>query len=235
MSAAAAVRTRAKRGFKVTPREAVRIQERLRAEIEESSPIDLARLRLVAGTDVSYLKGDDRMFAAVAVFSYPDMELVESRWGSAPVTFPYVPGLLAFREAPALLAVLRRLASEPGVLLVDGHGVAHPRGMGLASHIGVVLGLPSVGVAKSVLVGEYDGPGQARGSTSPLVHEGGTVGLALRTRQGVKPVFVSVGHLADLDSAARLALSCCGRFRIPEPIREAHRLANLARRRRSAA
>ena len=234
MSAADAGRSAARR-FRVTPKEAVRIQNRLRGMVESSSPLDPAGIRLVAGVDVSYLKGDERMFAAAAVYGFPELEPVESRWGSATVTFPYVPGLLAFREAPVMLAVLKKLTLKPDVLLVDGHGVAHPRGVGIASHLGVVLGVPSVGVAKTVLVGEYDEPAQERGSTSPLRHMGETVGLALRTRSGVRPVFVSVGHRVDLESAARLALACCGRFRLPEPIREAHRIANLSRRSRSGA
>lgn len=229
MSDTAASGLRATRVFDVTPKEAVRLQEMMRGKIETSSPLDLTRLRFVAGVDVSYLKGDDSMFAAAAVFSYPALEVVESRSGSAPVNFPYVPGLLAFREAPAIIAVLGGLKTEPDVLLVDGHGVAHPRGAGIASHLGVALGLPSIGVAKTVLVGDFSEPGPERGASSPLALEGRTVGLALRTRRGVKPVFVSVGHLADLESAAWLALSCCGRYRLPEPIREAHRLANLAR------
>ena len=215
--------------FKVTPKAAAKLQEELKCRLETGRPLEFDEVGLVAGADVSYLRGDERMFAAVSVFTYPDMEPVESRWGSTPVGFPYIPGLLAFREAPALLSVLRRLACEPDVILIDGHGVAHPRGFGIASHIGVLLGVPTVGVAKSVLVGEYVMPARRAGSRAPLVYNGETVGLAVRTRDGVKPVFVSVGNLIDLESAARITLSCCGRYRQPEPIRAAHRLSNVAR------
>jgi deoxyribonuclease V len=214
--------------FKVTPKAAGGIQEKLKCMLETCSPLDLHSVRFVAGGDVSYLRGDERMFAAVSVFSFPEMDPVESRWGSAPVGFPYVPGLLAFREAPALLSVFRRLTCEPDVVLIDGHGVAHPRSFGIACHMGVLLGVPTVGVAKSVLVGKYEMPAGTKGSGSPLVHRGKTVGLALRTREGVKPVFVSAGNLIDIESAARVTLSCC-RYRLPEPIRAAHRLSNEAR------
>ena len=139
------------------------------------------------------------------------------------------PDCSAFREAPALLSVFKRLSCEPDAILFDGHGVAHPRGFGIASHMGVLLGVPTVGVAKSVLVGEYEMPAEQKGSRTPLVYNGETVGLAVRTREGVKPVFVSVGNLIDLESAVRLLLSCCGRYRMPEPIRAAHRLSNEAR------
>jgi len=215
--------------FKVTPKAAVGLQEELKCRLETARPLDLDRVQLVAGADVSYLRGDERMFAAVSVFTYPDMEPVESRWGSTPVGFPYVPGLLAFREAPPLLSVFRRLGCEPDVILFDGHGVAHPRGFGIASHMGVLLGVPTVGVAKSVLVGEYEMPARRMGSRTPLVYNGDIVGLAVRTRDGVKPVFVSVGNLIDIKSAARITLTCCGRYRLPEPLRAAHRLSNEAR------
>jgi deoxyribonuclease V len=216
--------------FRVSPRAAARIQEELRAGLETSTPIDLERVRLVAAADVSYRRGDERMYAAVTVLDYPSMETVESRWGSSPAVFPYIPGLLTFREAPALLPVFRRLKAEPDVVMFDGHGVAHPRGIGIASHMGVLLGVPTVGVAKSVLVGEYREPGRRKGSRTNLVYRDEDVGVALRSREGVKPVFVSVGHLADLDTATRLALSCCRKYRIPEPIRAAHILSNEVRR-----
>ena len=215
--------------FRVGTGEAARIQRELAGSLDTRRPLPMERVRLVAGADVSYRRGDGRTYAAVAVLTYPDLEVVESRWGSAPATFPYVPGLLAFREAPALLPVLRRLAHVPDAVLIDGHGVAHPRGCGVASHVGLLLGVPTVGVAKSVLVGEYVEPARGRGSRSPLVAEGRVIGEALRTREGVRPVFVSVGHMVDLDSAVRLALSCCRAYRLPEPLRAAHRLTNEAR------
>ncbi len=213
----------------MTPKEAVAIQEQLRDRVDSHSRIDPARVRLVAGADASYLRGDERMYAAVTVFSYPGLEPLEVARGSAPVTFPYVPGLLTFREAPALIPLFERLESIPDVLLVDGHGLAHPRGFGIASHLGVLLGLPTVGVAKSVLTGEYEEPCEERGCRSDLTLRGERVGIALRTRDRVKPVFVSVGHMVELQSAADLVLTCCTRYRLPEPNRAAHREANAER------
>jgi deoxyribonuclease V len=218
----------------ISPSEAIRLQEELRGRLELDTPVDLKGLELIAAADVSYMKGDERTYAAVAVFSFPDLEPVECRWGSAPVRFPYVPGLLAFREAPALLPVFKRLKSRPGAVLFDGHGIAHPRGFGIASHMGLLLGVPTVGVAKSVLVGEFKMPGERRGCKTRLIHDGRTVGYAVRTRDAVKPVFVSPGHMADLKSSAALVLSCCTGYRLPEPSREAHRLSNLARARGSS-
>lgn len=212
------------------PDGAASMQERLRSNLETDCAIDAEKVRLVAGADVSYMRADDRMFAAVVVMSFPQLQLVESRWGSAPVTFPYLPGFLAFREAPVLLPVFKRLRGDPDLVFFDGHGLAHPRRMGLACHMGVMLGIPTVGVAKSVLVGEYEIPGWKKGSSSPLVDRDETVGTALRTRNGVKPVFVSVGHLAELESAVELVLACCPGYRLPEPIRAAHSLCSEARR-----
>lgn len=201
----------------------------MRHRVIATGSIDRRKVKLVAGCDASYKRGEIRMFAAVAVYSYPGLEPVELCNGSSEVTFPYVPGLLSFREAPSLLAVFEKLKSVPDVLLVDGQGLAHPRGFGIACHLGVLLGLPTIGVAKSVLVGEYDEPDVERGRRTDLVFKGERVGVALRTRDGVKPVFVSVGHIVELDTAADFVLTCC-RFRLPEPARAAHRLSNEARK-----
>jgi len=143
-----------------------------------------------------------------------------------PATLPYVPGLLSFREAPAILGALSRLNSLPDVLLVDGHGLAHPRRFGLACHLGVLLDMPTIGCAKSILIGEVGPLNGSAGSITILRIEGEELGLAIRTRPGVKPVYVSVGHRADLDSATRILLASCRGYRIPEPIRYAHRLAS---------
>lgn len=220
------------RRFDLELAEAARLQNELSESVLKGPPLDLGQVSLVAGADASYRRGDRRMFAAVVVLSYPSLEVVEERWGYMPVRFPYVPGLLAFREAPALLPLFEKLSRWPDVVLFDGHGIAHPRRAGIASHMGVVLGLPSIGVAKSVLVGSYSEPAQQRACRSPLVHDGVTIGLALRTRDSVKPVFVSIGHMVDLDSAARMALGCCAGYRLPEPIRAAHRLSNSVRQMR---
>lgn len=215
--------------FDLSPAEASRLQLRLRSLLELDRALDPRGVGLVAAADVSHGRGDDRTYAAVVVCRYPGLEVVETVTGSTAVGFPYVPGLLAFREAPAVLELMGRLGEPPDVLLVDGHGIAHPRGFGIASHIGLLIGIPTIGVAKSVLVGEYREPARRRGSSTRLVHEGRTVGRAVRTRQGIKPVYVSPGNLVDIDSCARFALSCCRGYRMPEPSRAAHILSNEAR------
>lgn len=188
------------------------------------------RPRLVAGADISYAKGSDRFFAVVLVLDGATMEVVEEARASGPSSFPYIPGLLSFREAPLLLQAFRRLRRAPDVVLFDGQGIAHPRRFGLASHVGLVLDLPSIGCAKSVLVGAYDEPGPERGSHADLVHNGETIGCALRTRDRVKPVFVSVGHRVSLAAARRLVLECSRGYRLPEPTRLAHLAVNRFRR-----
>jgi deoxyribonuclease V len=203
----------------VTVPEARAIQRQLRARLEQRNRFK--RIRTVAGADVAF--GDGAAWAAVLVFSYPELKPIDTAHASAPLVFPYVPGLLTFREGPALLKAFAALRTQPDLVLFDGHGVAHPAGFGLASHMGVLLKTPSIGCAKSVLVGEWDAValGQERGAWVPLVHEGRKVGAAVRTRQGTKPIFVSVGHRVSLRSAIRVALACCAGYRIPEPTRQA--------------
>ncbi len=213
----------------ISVQEAKKIQREMLDRVDVGRPLSDEDVRMVGGVDVSYLKGVEKMFAAVCVFKFPEMELVECKTGSSKVTFPYVPGYLAFREAPAILAVINKIKSKPDLILVDGHGVAHPRGIGIASHLGVLLNIPTIGVAKSLLVGEYAEPSCEVGASSPIVYDQKEVGAALRTRKGVKVVFVSPGHGVDLDSAVRLTLACCLGYRLPEPVRRAHRLANEAR------
>jgi len=160
--------------------------------------------------------------------------VVETAVSRVRVTFPYVPGLLSFRELPALLPALEKLRVEPDLILVDGQGVAHPRGFGLASHLGVLTGVPTIGCAKSRLLGEAEEPGQRVGDWKPLVFEGRTVGAVLRTRSGVKPLYVSVGHGVDLPSAVKLVLACLRGVRLPEPQRRAHLLTEELKRREKA-
>jgi len=187
-------------------------------------------IRLVAGADVAYAKHRDVLYGGIVVLRLPDLTVVDQSSATGRVVFPYVPGLLCFREAPILLAALDGLKTEPDVFLFDGHGIAHPRGMGLATYMGVLLDKPSVGCAKSRLVGEHDPVGPNVGDWTKLVHKGKTAGAVLRTREGVKPVFVSRGHRIGLRSAVRLVLRTCGRFRLPEPTRQAHLLVNKIRR-----
>lgn len=210
----------------VTPAEAVKIQERLRPLVVLHN--GLADVRAVAGLDVGFPRGLAR--AAVAVYSYPELELVEEAVAERELEFPYVPGLLTFREGPAALAALDRLMTEWDVLLADGQGYAHPRRLGLASHLGVLLDRPSVGSAKSRLIGTHGEVDEAKGSWTELLDAGEVIGAVLRTREGVKPVYVSAGHRIDLASAIELVLRSTRRYRLPEPTRRAHRLASSAPR-----
>ncbi len=184
---------------------------------------------LVAGVDVHVR--DATAIAVATLVHVPTLELRETATAEEPVRFPYVTGLLAFRELPAALAALQRLDTVPHAVLVDGHGLAHPRRFGLACHLGLALDLPTAGCAKTRLVGDYAMPAGPRGSRSTLTHRGELVGTVLRTRADVAPVFVSVGHRLSLPSATALVLRCTGRFRQPEPLRQAH----LAARARSRA
>jgi deoxyribonuclease V len=208
--------------WKVSPDEAKRIQRRLESEVTETSlPEDV---ETVAGIDVSIR--DDTAQAAVAVLALPDLEVVDEAIHRCEVPFPYVPGLLSFRETPPVLPALEQLSVPPDVLMTDSHGRAHPRRFGFACHLGVLLDRPTLGVAKSILVGTPWGDLETeKGSRTPLVDEGKTVGSVLRTRTDVNPVYVSVGHRLTLDDAVSLTLDCSPRYKIPEPTRQAHRLS----------
>ncbi len=184
----------------------------------------------VAGLDCAF--GGDRVFAAVVVWDIEHCRVIERRAHSRPLQFPYVPGLLSFREAPALLAVLRRLRTPVDALLCDGQGIAHPRRFGLACHLGVLLGLPALGCAKSRLVGEWVEPGRDRGERSPLMLGAERIGTVLRTRTGVKPLFVSPGCFCDFDGAVDLVLRCGGGLRLPEPVRLADQYVGQFKRKR---
>lgn len=210
-------------GWDVTPAAARAIQRRLSRLVDSGA--GLQQVGFVAGADVSYPTGRRTAHAAVAVFNARTLDVVESRTAVSPVTFPYIPGLLSFREAPAVLAALEKVACVIDLLLVDGHGLAHPRRFGLACHVGVLTGLPTIGVAKTIHIGSYGTLGELRGATAPLVDGDEVVGSVVRTRAGVRPLFVSVGHRITLESAVRWVLGSAQRYRIPEPLRHAHRIA----------
>lgn len=211
----------------VTPREAAAIQEKLRGRVRERP---LARpVRTVAGADVSYDKRAGLVYAAVVLMSWPELEVLETSTAARRGRFPYVPGLLTFREGPALLEAFGRLPRRPGLIFFDGQGRAHPRRLGLASHLGLALGVPSIGCAKSRLTGHHALPRRVRGARADLVDEGEVVGTVLRTRAGVRPIYVSVGHLITLEEAAAWCLASARRYRLPEPAREAHRLVTALR------
>jgi deoxyribonuclease V len=208
----------------VTPAEARAVQERLSGEAELHDR--LGAPALIAGIDVGFEEQGRLTRAAVAVLRSADLQVVESALARLTTVFPYVPGLLSFREIPAVLEALAALACTPDLLLADGQGLAHPRRFGLACHLGWLLDTPTIGVAKSRLLGEFTMPPDRRGAWSPLLDRGDLVGAALRTRRGVKPVFVSPGHRVDVATAVRLTLACTDRYRLPEPSRVAHQLAS---------
>jgi deoxyribonuclease V len=208
-------------------KEASEVQRRLCGRVRQ---IPLANpVRTIAGADVSYKKQGGEIYAAALVFSFPELVLTDQALVADTVKFPYVPGLLSFREAPALTKAFRKIRRKPDVIIFDGQGIAHPRGMGLASHMGLILDCPSIGCAKTRLVGEYAPLPETRGSKVPLTHQGRVVGGAVRTRERVKPVFVSPGHAITLEESIRLVLICCRGFKLPEPTRQAHLAVNRMR------
>jgi deoxyribonuclease V len=215
--------------WNVSVAEAQAIQRRLRDEVR-LEPLDLAELRTVAGADLSFDRGSDTVFAGFVVLRLPDLEVVDRAGVRTQATFPYVPGLLSFREAPSLLEAWERLRVRPDALICDGQGLAHPRRFGLACHVGLLLDLPCAGCAKRILVGRHGPLGEAAGESTPLVDRGETVGAALRLRAGVTPVYVSPGHRCDLESAVALVRRCAGPTRVPETTRQAHLFVNRLRR-----
>jgi len=221
------MQVRRRHKWDVDYKQAVAIQERLREHvIRKGTPRSARR---VAGADVSYERADNRFYAAVIVMRLPELDIIEEAHASGLATFPYIPGLLTFREGPILIRAFEKLESRPDLVIFDGQGVAHPRGLGLAAHMGLLLDVPSIGCAKSRLCGEHAEVPQAVGSSSKLCYNGRTVGLVVRTRRNVKPVFVSVGHRISLRSAAAWVLKTCRGYRLPEPTRQAHLLVNRLR------
>jgi deoxyribonuclease V len=205
-----------------TEEEALAVQDELRSRVVlAGGPADPAT---VAGLDVAYSEDDDRLAAAVVVLNTADLSIADTAVIRGRPAFPYVPGLFAFREVPALMDALERLTVRPEVLICDGHGLAHPRRFGLAAHLGVLTDLPAFGVGKTRLVGDWEPVGEQRGARSALVDAGETVGAVLRTQSGVKPVFVSAGHRIDLDRACELTLRLAPRYRLPETTRAADRV-----------
>jgi deoxyribonuclease V len=223
------VRVRLRHSFDVDFPEARRLQERLRTRVIEADPG--GRIERVAGVDVSFDRRSPVLFAAVVVLDARSGAVLERSWARRRTRFPYVPGYLSFRELPPLLAAFEKLREPPDLVIVDGHGRAHPRRFGIACHLGVILDLPTLGCAKSRLVGRHREPGPRRGATTQLRDGDDVIGAVLRTREGVKPVFVSVGHRMTLPLARSFVLRLARRYRLPEPIREAHQEVNRQRRR----
>ncbi len=210
--------------WNVAPAEAKAIQERLRGLV--SARDRLRKFRSVAGVDVGFEDGGKRTRAAVAVLEFPSLKATAEAVATSNTSFPYVPGLLSFREIPAIVAALNQLKELPQLILCDGQGYAHPRRFGLACHLGVLTGIPTIGVAKSRLIGTHDRVPRKKGCWVPLVDGNETIGAVLRTRKGVKPVFVSVGHRVSLDTAVELVMKCVTHYRLPETTRAADRLAS---------
>jgi deoxyribonuclease V len=213
----------------LTPKEAVALQVRLRSSVEPADRI--GEVRRVAGVDVGFEQDGRVARAAVAVLDYPGLALADQAVARVATRFPYVPGLLSFREIPAVLAAFERLRAPPDLILYDGQGIAHPRRFGIASHLGLVLDCPSIGVAKTRLIGAHRTPPDRRGAWTPLLDTGEgdsaeTIGAVLRTRKGVKPLYVSIGHRVSLATAVRWTMACCTGYRLPETTRWAHRLAS---------
>jgi deoxyribonuclease V len=207
----------------LAPQAAIALQQQLAARVICKSGIDPAKIQTVAGVDAHYRDG--RATAAVVVVKIHTLETVEWATSSTRCNFPYIPGLLTFREGPAVIAALAKLTSRPDLLIFDGQGIAHPRRCGLASHIGVLLDTPTIGCAKTRLIGRHQEPGSEKGKYTHLLDHDESIGAVLRTRNGVKPVYVSIGHRMDLPDSIRIILQCCRRCRLPEPIRRADRLA----------
>lgn len=218
--------------WNLTPQKAISLQRELAARVvlaDERQPP-----KLVCGLDVSYDRGDSVFFAAACVLTFPDLQPVETATAAAPSPFPYVPGLLSFREIPVLAAALAKLTCRPDLLACDGQGLAHPLRFGLACHLGVLYDVPAIGLAKSRLIGQAPSPGVDRGSWTWLRDGDERIGQLVRTRRGVAPLFVSPGHRVGFDRARELALVLCPKWRLPETTRAAHKLVNEVRRRRRA-
>lgn len=222
----------------LSPKEAAKLQAELRSRLRKNR--DFGDVRTVAGADIAVDPGAGQAgaesrkpamgYAGVIVYSFPDLKEIERRSACRPLTFPYVPGRLAFREGPVLLDAFAQLRTEPDLLLFDAHGYAHPRRFGLASHLSVVLDTPGIGVAKSRLIGHHEEPLDQVGAWTPLRDGEETIGAVLRTRAGVQPIFISIGHRLDLETALEFALACTDGYRVPKPTREAdHYVAQVKR------
>lgn len=215
--------------WNLSPTQAVEIQKQLRYEVETQDRFDQP-IKTVAGIDLGYDVKNDTSRAVVVVLSFPELELLETSEAKLPIQFPYVPGLLSFRETPVAIKALEKLQNTPDIILCDGQGLAHPRRFGIACHIGVLADIPTIGVAKSLLVGKFENLGEERGSVAALIHKNEQVGVALRTKNKVQPLFVSVGHRVSLATATGLVLQCAPKYRLPETTRLADKMASYRKK-----
>lgn len=210
--------------WQVTPAQAQAIQRRLATLVSKRN--EVSSPKLIAGVDISPPNAQGVAIGAIVVLAYPQLTVVEVGVAEQRIGFPYVPGLLSFRELPLILAACQKLATTPDLVLVDGQGIAHPRRLGLASHLGLLLNSPTIGCAKSILCGRHEPLGAAPGSFAEVRDDGEVIGAALRTKLGVQPVYVSIGHKVDLESAISWVMKCCRGYRLPEPTRLAHLAAS---------
>ncbi len=214
--------------WEMTPKEAVQLQRELQHQVRLKSPDK--PIETIAGADISFNRYSSVMYAGIVVVRIASMETIEEVGIISTTHFPYVPGLLSFREIPPLLEAWKALQTEPDAVMTDGHGIAHPRRFGIASHFGLFVERPCFGCAKSVLVGTVGALAMERGAWAPIIDKGEEVGVAVRTKKNVQPVYISPGHLIDMQHAMELSLACDGGYRIPEPTRRAHLLVNALRR-----
>lgn len=197
----------------------IELQKKLSKKVvKEGCP----KVRKIAGVDLAFSKENSIGFVAIVVLKYPELELIETKTLSGKVNFPYIPGLLAYREAPLILKAIRKVKEEIDIIMIDGQGIAHPRRFGIASHIGIILNKPTIGVAKSLLIGKHEEVASEKGSYSYITDRNEIIGVALRTKENVKPVYVSIGHMVSLEYAMKIVLDCTKRYRLPEPVRLAH-------------
>lgn len=220
--------------WNLSPSEAISVQNELREKII-TEPLDTRKVRLVAGADISYNRYSDIAHAAFVVLDIKTLKTVATGIATSRLTFPYIPGLLTFREGLPLLAAWKNLQVEPDVVVFDGQGIAHPRGLGIAAHLGLLIDRPSFGCGKSLLCGKFENLATEAGSSAPLIYRGMQIGAAYRTKTDVQPVFISPGHRIDLASSLAIIRKCVSKYRIPEPTRQAHLLANELRRNEAAA
>ncbi len=206
--------------WQINSTEALELQRRLATQVLRNS--EVIEPRFIAGVDIAVGKANGLATAAIVVLNYPELRVVETAVAQSRLDFPYIPGLLSFREASLTLAAGEKLSITPDLIMVDGQGIAHPRRFGLASHLGLLWDKPTIGCAKSLLCGRHEMPGAEAGSFTQIIEGGETIGAALRTRPGTKPVYVSIGHKVDLATAISLVLKCCRGYRLPEPTRLAH-------------
>lgn len=212
----------ANHAWSLTPKEAIALQKQLAESIIITS--ELASIRYVAGVDCAFSADKNYCYAATVLWDLENNCVVEQQYAREPLAFPYIPGLLSFREAPAMLNALSQLTRLPDVIMVDGHGIAHPRRLGIAAHLGVITKIPTLGCGKSLLVGKYQEPAETAGSKSDLIYKNEIIGSVFRTRKAVKPVFISVGNLLNQANAEKIVLACVKGYRLPEPTRLADKL-----------